>query len=315
MFEQRRRRSAWLVLALAAWLAANSAAADAAAAKPSDLTTKFAIDDADPEAHVPDAREALAAPLQMGYWVMLVSDRAQAASERGDLAAAARYYRAIAKAVPDRAVGFSRACQTYRELGDLGNAARYCRDALNKQGATAQDYAAYVDAMLAKPTPPSGSELAELDAAIGHLASQLAGSGATAADKAFAAQLGCQVAVRLQDATRLQRCTAQLEQLAPRDPKTLGFRFAHALLMQRHDDAANLLEQARALGMPDSGLALMRARLQADRDQASFAHRLRGGHAGLLLLLLGALVLASGLTLLVLRRRSAAHDAGIAARG
>ena len=65
--------------------------------------------------------------------------RAEAASQRGDHAAAVRYYRAVASAVPERAVAFSKLCKAHEALGEVQEAIRSCRKALGKGGAELEE--------------------------------------------------------------------------------------------------------------------------------------------------------------------------------
>src|SRR5436190_18493661 len=91
-----RTREIALLWACLIALAPLSAAADVQGAEGDPLKTRFIIDDVDPESKVPSVKEALSAPLQMGYWVMLVSERAEQAVKRGELSKAVKYYRALA---------------------------------------------------------------------------------------------------------------------------------------------------------------------------------------------------------------------------
>jgi hypothetical protein len=61
----------------------------------------FPIDDANPEAGVPTQVQANERPLDFGYYLQDLNERAERAVKRGDTDAAVRYYRAMAKAVPD----------------------------------------------------------------------------------------------------------------------------------------------------------------------------------------------------------------------
>src|SRR4051812_45708366 len=76
--------------------------------KRGDLSAIGAIDEEHPERSVPTPEQALKNPLEMGYLVMDLVARAEAASQRGDHAAAVRYYAAIAKAVPERSVSYTK---------------------------------------------------------------------------------------------------------------------------------------------------------------------------------------------------------------
>jgi hypothetical protein len=81
-----------------------------------DLSKRHAIDEHDPEASVPTPEQAMRNPLEMGYLLMDLIARAEAATQRGDHAAAVRYHRAIVKAVPARALAHANLCRAQETL-------------------------------------------------------------------------------------------------------------------------------------------------------------------------------------------------------
>jgi tetratricopeptide (TPR) repeat protein len=276
------------------------------------LQTRFAIDDADPESEVPSAKGALAAPLQMGYWVMLVSDRAQAAASRGDYTAAVKYYRAIAKAVPDRSVGFTKMCAMYQAMGDWDRAVASCKTALLKQGVTVDDYARATRVLLAKKTALSPEEIADTDAVIAHLGSEITKPPANEPDQtkiaaqsaggqALVERLRCELALRLQDRARLERCSSALQRLEPGQPTSVAFSFALALMRQDFDQAERLIATAQRSGVNDSGVQLMRREMQAELDRRPLLIRLLHDRRALAALA-GVIAMLAGSALFARRR-------------
>jgi hypothetical protein len=220
--------------------------------KAGDLSSKYSVDEGDPEASLPTAEQAMKNPLEMGYLMMDLIARAEAASQRGDHAAAVRYYRAVAKAVPDRAVSFSKLCRAYKELGEVGNAIQACKEALGKGGVTVEDHASFVRLMLAKEEALTQAELDEVEAVILHLEEQLASE-----QRLLPAQLRCELATRVEDAARLKACVSTMQKLAPADPRTFTYRWALAL--QERDSAVTrkLIEEGQRAGLPAQALAQM----------------------------------------------------------
>jgi hypothetical protein len=90
--------------------AAPAPAAPAESTPSSDLST-IPIDDAHPDANIPSVEKQMENPLAFGYLLQDLLARAEKASQRGDHAAAARFYAAVAKGVPRRAYAFTKICE------------------------------------------------------------------------------------------------------------------------------------------------------------------------------------------------------------
>ncbi|MFT3922996.1 MAG: tetratricopeptide repeat protein [Myxococcales bacterium] len=262
--------------------------------KRGDLSPPGAIDEAHPERSVPTPEQALKKPLDMGYLMMDLIARAEAASQRGDHAAAVRYYQAIAKAVPERAVSFSKMCRSYKELGDLEHAIESCKTALGLGGVTADDYAVYVRLMLARDQAPSSAEVQELDAVMAHLDKEM---GVELAAKQLVAQLRCELALRLEDEDRLRTCVDTFRKLSPQDPRTFTYAWALALQEREFEKAEQIVRDAKQAGLPTSATKEMEAKLVIER--AKVPTWLRFGSDMSLVVGLGtALVLALVFTLI-----------------
>ena len=115
-----RLRSAGTVVALvaAAWLAFPATAR----ADGERRLSKWPVSDQDPESSVPTAKQLQTDPLEGGYWLQDVATKAELASKRGDHKAAVKFYQAMLKAVPNRAISMIKMCKEFEEMGDFNNA-------------------------------------------------------------------------------------------------------------------------------------------------------------------------------------------------
>lgn len=141
----------------------------ALAAEPATGTSEWPVRDDDPEASVPTVAQRERNPLQFGYWVMDLTDKGDAAVGRGDHEAAARYWRALARAVPDRSVAFAKMCASYRAIGAHASAVASCKAALARPGVAVDDFARYLEVVLDEEEPLGHDELADANAVLEHL--------------------------------------------------------------------------------------------------------------------------------------------------
>lgn len=277
MHERHRVRNARIV-GLCALLCALSAVAAAQPVQPEETVEvpnqgtpneglpalRFPIDDNDPVSSVPTAEQANKAPLDMGYWAMAVSDRAEAALKKGEHAKAARYFAALAAAVPDRAVSFSKLCKSLELAGNHRGALEACRSALGKSGVTVDDHVRYVGLVLEGTAPIPKAQLADVDAIIDQLDSKLGANSVPL----IANQLRCEVGLRLQDKVRLAACVQAFQRLAPKDPRTTAFGFALALQEHELGDAEALIGHAKQDKLPAAAIAQMETALRVERARA-----------------------------------------------
>ena len=145
----RRRRSIWRATRLAGLLLLLARTAAAQPASP-------AIDDAHPERSVPTPAQQMADPLKFGDLITELGLRADAATARHDHAAAARYYLALAKAVPDRSYAFTKLCEQLEASGRRAEAIAACGAAVSRRGATALDVTRYREL---RAVPPNESRV------------------------------------------------------------------------------------------------------------------------------------------------------------
>jgi tetratricopeptide (TPR) repeat protein len=275
--------------------AAGGAAAPAAGGRiERSQLSDFEIDDADPERTVPTPEKIAADPLQFGYLLQDLIDRADAATRSGDHAAAIRYYRAVVKAVPDRSVGLAKLCAAYEANGERDNAIKACGVALTKPGVKLEDHVRFVRLMLGTGGVLGGPQRNIVQSAIGHLRRQPGGL-------LPAEQLQCELALELGDTPMLQTCSAALAVAAPADARTVFFQWALAVRTGDSDGAGRLVARAREIGMAPDSLRQMEA-------VAVRSHPLRRWGLPVLLLMMAAVaVVAAGLLARgALRRRAAA---------
>lgn len=164
-----------VVVSLAALLSAAPAAA-----LQGDLATKYAVNDADPVASIPTPEQRNADPLEFGNFLQDLVARAETAFREKKFADAVKYYEALAQAVPDRAISYSRLCSSYAGLGKVDLAAANCGKALGKDGARVYDHARFINLTLQKSTL-SPSDVSAVDASLGHLRSHAASQPQAAA--------------------------------------------------------------------------------------------------------------------------------------
>jgi hypothetical protein len=288
------------LISLAALHSGAAAAQVVAKRGPEAIDTIFPIDDQDPESTIPSAHDAIRNPLQMGYLMMALSDRADAALQAGRPAAAAKYYRAMGKAVPERAVAFRKACSAHEAAGERAKAVETCRDALGKGGVTAADHVRFVQVMLKKDGALSKTDVEDIEAVLGRLAGELA-LGAEEAGRLQLADLRCQLAARLEDSLRLSACTEELRTLKVAPAKVIAYSWALALSTRDTAAAKAVIDDARRAGLPNAAIESMESGL----SRAGLAGT-RGVSARFWL---GAIALAAALVLIAAatlraRRRS-----------
>jgi tetratricopeptide (TPR) repeat protein len=215
------------------------------------LLSKWPVDDAHPESSIPSDKDRNADPLEFGYWLQDVALKAERASGRGDHAAAAAFYGALAHAVPDRAVGFVKMCDEYEALGDRQRAIDACAAALLRNGLTLRDYTHFVDLELGRSGALPEKDVGALRQVISHMRQE-----PNARD--VVDDVECRVGVRISDEAMLDECTAALAARSPDSPATISYEWALAMQKGQLDEAERQVGRAKAAGMPDVGVAEMR---------------------------------------------------------
>jgi len=280
----RKGGRAPIAVALTALLVALSSSAAAQSERPTgQWLSKWSVDDSDPENSIPTEEARGKDPLQFGYWLQDVALKGEIASKHKDYPAAVKYYRAMAKAVPDRAISFSKLCEAYEAAGDSEKAIASCGSALLVQGVKQGDYARYVHLVLARPGPINKKDEETLTGVIDNLK-------ADPNAHPLADQLECDFAIRAGHPAQLKGCTEALVASAPDDPETIRAQFA--LAMQNRDlaQARQVVERAKKAGVKEEGLRLMQQDIITASNMRVWSLVLTGVAAGLLFLGLGVLV-------------------------
>jgi hypothetical protein len=205
------------------------------------------VNDVDPANHLPSPEALRGDPIEYGYMVMDLAEKADQATKRKDYLQAAKYYLAIAKLAPDRAIGLAKACEMYELAGDRDKAVTACRVALRIDGVRGEDYERFVRLVLASPQPLTAGEQDELVRIVKHFEGLPDGAR-------VAAQIDCKLGVRTEDVARLERCTAKLPAA-----DSVGYRWALATLKKDNRAARRVLDEARQAGLHPDGLDRMEA--------------------------------------------------------
>jgi hypothetical protein len=250
--------AAAVVIALSAAFAGTAHAEGSEQQKPHYQLSQFPINFDDPESRIPTIEQRNANALEFGYFLQDLSAEALKAERNSDFRKAVKFWRASAKAVPDEAVAFSRACRVYQILEERDNAIHCCAKAINLHGVTTADYMRFSELVVSTPNPLTDSEVEDLDAAVKHLRAQPNGEGP-------AAVVECQLGVKLEDEARLAHCTAVLAKNTPNDPHALTFQWSLAMKRHNFSEARRLLAAMSKASMAPAALA----QLQAATDKAA----------------------------------------------
>jgi tetratricopeptide (TPR) repeat protein len=281
------------LVAIALGLLLGGARAAHAQDKPpeSGWLTTLPINEDDPESSVPSEKKRNEDPLQFGYWLQDVVLKADVYAKHGVHEKAIKFYRALAKAVPDRAISFSRLCNEYDAVGDREKAIAACGAAVTLEGVTQGDYAHYVHLILSKTGPLTKQEEGFLALAIESL--QKDPNSHPLVD-----QLECEVGTRTSNVKQLEECTTALAASTPNDLQTVAFQWALAMQQGKLDDARALLARAKDLGEKDEGVQSMQRAID-------LATRRKYLHVGLFVLAAALLAAAAGILARHLARRRA----------
>jgi hypothetical protein len=254
---------------------------------PGQLSSKFGIDDAQPEDSVPNAKDRDRNPLEYGYFIQDLLERADQAQKAKDFGMVVRYYRAVAKAVPENAKGWSKLCEAYERVHDREHAIGACRYAIDRPGVEAHDYVRYVHLIISQNEPLTAKERQEVETVLVHLDKQ-------AGVELIASHLRCEVGVKVQDVGMMETCTKVLTARAPDDPKTIVFRWTLAMMKGQSAEANRLLTYARATGVPKESVEKMQS---ITPGSSSGSRRVAVAIAGAVAIALG------GFAVMVLMRR------------
>lgn len=252
--------------------------AGVSSAREGDLSTRFPINDDDPTLGVPTPAQRDADPLEFGYWLQDMVQRAEVPFQEGKWAEAVKYYEAIGVALPDVALNFSKLCTAYENLGDLAKAESNCWAGLQLPGSKVSSYYQYLRlaiSMLPETAPGAAKDarLARVTQTLDHLRSSAPQvKDSMAAERAALQQAGekldkdgafmpfelqvellaCQLGVALNDIERLTACVKGLPAAGSTRQSMLPFEWA--LLRNKGASAEEvnaLLADARKVGLPE----------------------------------------------------------------
>jgi hypothetical protein len=209
---------------------------------PGQLSSKFRIDDSNPEASVPGPKERDGNPLEYGYLIQDLLTRAEQAKKDQNYKAVVLYYRAVARAVPESAKGWSKLCEAYEVVNDRDRAIRACKYALERPAVELQDYLRYVHLILSREGDLTAEDRTAVQQVLTHLQKQ-------PELETVAAQLECEAGVKEKDVKLLENCTGTLARVAPGDPRTIVFQWNLALQRGQQADARRLVERAKKAGV------------------------------------------------------------------
>jgi tetratricopeptide (TPR) repeat protein len=248
--------------------------------RPGELLTNLPLSDTDPESTVPTEEQRNKDPLQFGYWLQDALMKGDHAWKEKNFALAVKFYRAVAKAVPDRSVAFSKMCDAYEAMGDRDKAIASCLSALFVEGVRFSDYARYVRLVLSQPTGLTDGQISALDTVLTQF---------KADPKAhpLVDQLECEVGTRTSNLSYLDECTRELLARTPNDPGIIPFQFAIALRRGDFAAARQFADRAKEAGSSAEGLEGMQQALDLATRRRTRGVALWAGMAFLLLLGLG----------------------------
>lgn len=254
--------------------------------KPGGLS-KWKIDDADPVKSLPSAEQRDKDPLNYGYFLMDLADKAQAASQQGKHSQASKYWEATVLAVPDVSLGYRRTCDEAHKAKELVRAFNYCRAALGRGGVKLADYEHYFALLQESPQQLQPEQLQDLLEIGKHVRTQDGG-------EKLADAIDCEYGVRASDMVKLAACSKKLAASAPNDPKTITYQWALALGQERFQDARGLIERARKTAMKPEGIKAMEA---ATAQRSSIMARLAKRPTAVVGVGIGVVVLLGSLLL------------------
>lgn len=240
-----------LVLTFIAYATYALAHPTLATASPNDGSlSQWPVNDADPTKSLPTPAQRDGSPLEFGYHMMDLADKADRAKAKGDFLGVGKYYEAMAIAVPDRAIGYRKSCEGYEKAGDLAKALQMCRGALATQGLEIADYLHFSQLLLARPGDLTPAEIEDLSEITTHLKAEPGGMAA-------GLQVQCNLAQRLDDVTRLEQCATGVAKETPNDPKLPIYQWGIAMKREDYGQARTILESARKNAVAVPGLDVM----------------------------------------------------------
>jgi hypothetical protein len=263
--------------------------------------SKWPVDAKDPDKSIPTQEMISRDPLEMGYWVMDLVAMGQFASQRGDHEAALKYFQTLTKAVPNRSVSYEKICKEYLMLGDKEHGFPACAAAVSLPGATVDDYAQYVGLVLATPGKLPEKMAQSLDVVVTRLRTMPAGTRGVD-------EILCSIGMRTSNLDVLNACVPVLVARSPNDVLTLMSQWTLAVLKGDAAGAQQVIETARAAGIPPETISQLESQLKIENRKGSRATLLGA------VLMVSVIVAISALIVLLRAARKLPTDADLAAR-
>lgn len=222
-----------------------------------DRVSNWTIDDQDPEKSIPTPAMAQKDPLEMGYWLMDLTYKAQQAAKRGDHEAAVRYFSAMAKAVPNRSVAYSKLCREYLMIGDQVKAFPNCAAAVSLPGAKMDDYTQYVGLVLSTSGTLTDKRLASLNVVVERMRAMPKGTPGVD-------EIECAIGARTADKDLLSECVPGLTAKTPNEVLTFTAQWKLASLQGDVASARDVIARAKAAGMPQETIDQLEGQIERD---------------------------------------------------
>jgi hypothetical protein len=283
------------LLVLVSLLVSSQAAANEMPDVKDGQMSRYKIDDAHPEVAMQKLLATEKDPLELGYLLQDLSAREAAAERKGDKAAQARYWHAMAFAAPT-AFAPRKECETLESMGDIPGAIVPCREVLTRAGVVVDDYPHFVDLVLKNPRPLPAQEPQELENVIVHLEKELKPGSSN-----LPIVLRCKAALRFEDHGALEKCRTAMSKAPFNDPTVISIRWGLAVRDHDKEGALALVEEARKAGFDSQQVDRM---LKTTSEMSTRRYQKAGivgglGILGVAIAFFGARLLASS------RRRSA----------
>lgn len=220
------------------------------------------IDVNDPVASVPSQEEANKNPMGFGYFLMSLADGAEAAEKKQDWAGARRFYQAIAKGAPQRAVGLEKVCEMDRKLGDHNAALENCFKVLSRKGVEVRDFLVYVKAVTQAPRSLGDAHKDKALNAMDHFQK---------AHPVAAMRGRCLLGMHYNDQALLELCVPEVLEAEAEKPTEQGLSFAWRLAVMHEDwDAAQgYVDQLKPIASDETIVRAMEQAVQDGQAEAS----------------------------------------------
>jgi tetratricopeptide (TPR) repeat protein len=229
------------------------------------MQSRFLLNLDDPESSVPQPEEADKHPLDWGYLLMEIDERAHIAAVQKDWKSAIKFHRAAAKMAPDRAISYALLCTDYENAGQRANAVDACFKSLNLDGAKLEYFAHYIRLVADRPGGTDPEEVESALQVIAHLKSDKSG-------ELTGYEMQCELGLRTGSENALSECSRELLKRQPHSPRAISYAWALAVQRKDFKRARKLISEAKRDGATPAAITKMeeatKAAEQAERGDA-----------------------------------------------